>query len=243
MSEVAGRLSVLEGAKCLERHMGGLGLLLSGVPGVRRANVVILGGGVVGANACKMAVGLGANVFILDTSLSRLACLDDIFGQQITTLASSAGEIERSLAMADLVIGAVLIPGAATPKLIKREHLKKMKRGSVIVDVAVDQGGCCETTKATYHDNPAYEVDGVIHYCVANMPGGVSRTSTLALTNATIRYGLKIADLGIESASASDPGLLLGVNCYKGQLTCKEVAECFGLEYADLRSIPSFRTA
>jgi alanine dehydrogenase len=240
MSEVAGRLSIQEGAKCLEKHVGGIGLLLSGVPGVRRANVVILGGGVVGINACKMAVGLGANVFILDTSLSRLAYLDDIFGQQITTLASSSGEIERSLAMADLVIGAVLIPGAATPKLIKREHLKKMKHGSVIVDVAVDQGGCCETTKATYHDNPTYEVDGVIHYCVANMPGGVSHTSTLALTNATLHYGLKIADLGIEGACASDPGLLLGVNCYKGQLTCKEVAECFGLDYAHLRSILSF---
>ncbi|MDR1541927.1 MAG: alanine dehydrogenase [Clostridiales bacterium] len=237
MSEVAGRLSIQEGAKCLENHMGGIGLLLSGVPGVRRANVVILGGGVVGINACKMAVGLGANVFILDTSLNRLAYLDDIFGQQITTLYSSAGEIERAVAMADLVIGAVLIPGAATPKLIKREYLKGMKQGSVIVDVAVDQGGCCETTKATYHDNPTFVVDGVVHYCVANMPGGVSHTSTIALTNATLRYGLLIAEKGIEGASISNPGLMLGVNCYKGQLTCKEVAECFGLDYVDPSSL------
>ncbi|MDR1558085.1 MAG: alanine dehydrogenase [Clostridiales bacterium] len=237
MSEVAGRLSIQEGAKCLEKHLGGVGLLLGGVPGVRRANVVIIGGGVVGINACKMAVGLGANVFVLDNSLNRLAYLDDIFEQRITTLFSTAGAIERAVAMADLVIGAVLIPGAATPKLIKKEYLKRMKQGSVIVDVAVDQGGCCETTRATYHDNPTFVVDGVVHYCVANMPGGVSHTSTTALTNATLRYGLLIAGKGVDTAAKSNPGLMLGVNCYKGHLTCKEVAGTFGLDYTEPSSL------
>ncbi|MDR2650581.1 MAG: alanine dehydrogenase [Clostridiales bacterium] len=233
MSEVAGRLSVQEGAKCLENPMGGMGLLLGGVPGVRRANVVIIGGGVVGTNACKMAVGLGANVTILDNSLNRLAYLDDIFGQSVTTLYSTEAAVERELRAADLVIGAVLIPGAATPKLIKHDYLKLMKPGSVIVDVAVDQGGCCETTKPTYHDKPTFIIDGVVHYCVANMPGAVAQTSTLSLTNATIAYGLKIADKGLEGACREDPGLTLGVNCYRGKLTCGEVADCFGLCYSD----------
>lgn len=229
MSEVAGRLSIQEGAKCLEKPMGGMGLLLGGVPGSKRANVVIVGGGVVGTNACKMAVGLGANVTIMDNNLARLAYLDDIFGQRIQTLFSTPAAIENAVADADLVIGSVLIPGAAAPKLIKKDYLKKMKKGSVIVDVAVDQGGCCETTKATYHDAPTFVVDDVVHYCVANMPGAVARTSTFALTNATLPYGLAIAKNGLEKASSDDPGLKLGINCYQGKLVCKEVAQAFGL--------------
>ncbi|MDL2214007.1 alanine dehydrogenase [Clostridia bacterium OttesenSCG-928-O13] len=233
MSEVAGRLSTQEGAKYLEKPMGGRGVLLGGVPGTPRANVVILGGGVVGTNACKMAIGLGASVTILDTNLERLEYLDDIFGNKVTTMYSSAAAIAGILPSADLVIGAVLIPGAAAPKLVKKAHLKTMKPGCVIVDVAVDQGGCFETTHATYHDEPTFVVDGVVHYCVANMPGAVSNTSTIALTNATLRYGLKIANMGFEDAVKSDEGLMLGVNCYKGAMTCKEVAECFGLAYTD----------
>lgn len=234
MSEVAGRLSVQEGARCLGRPMGGMGLLMGGVPGVRRANVVIIGGGIVGTSACKMAIGLGARVTVLDSSLDRLAYLDDIFGAQIQTLYSTDTAIEQAVCQADLVIGAVLIPGAAAPKLIKKEYLPKMKKGSVIVDVAVDQGGCCETTKATYHDDPTFILDGVVHYCVANMPGAVAMTSTMALTNATIRYGLMIADLGLEQAVKKDALLAPGVNCYRGNLTCKEVADSFGLPHRDM---------
>lgn len=237
MSEVAGRLSVQEGAKYLERPMGGLGVLLGGVPGVPRAKVVIIGGGVVGTNACKMAVGLGADVTIIDKSIERLTYLDDLFGARIQTLYSQDATIERELYSADLVIGAVLIPGAAAPKLIKKKYLPGMKDGSVIVDVAVDQGGCCETTRATYHDDPVFVVDGVVHYCVANMPGAVSRTSAIALTNATISYGLQIADNGLENAVERSAGLFPGVNCYDGRLTCKEVAESLGMEYAGLSDI------
>jgi len=237
MSEVAGRLSIQEGAKYLERPMGGMGLLLGGVPGVPRAKVVILGGGVVGTNACKIAVGMGADVTILDKSLERLTYLDDIFGARIQTLYSQDATITQELHKADLVIGAVLIPGAAAPKLIKRAHLAGMKKGSVIVDVAVDQGGCCETTRATYHDDPIFVVDGVVHYCVANMPGAVSRTSTIALTNATIVYGLAIADMGLEAAAKKFAGLLPGINCYGGKLTCKEVADGFGMSYTDPASL------
>lgn len=237
MSEVAGRLSVQEGAKYLERPMGGLGVLLGGVPGVPRAKVVIIGGGVVGTNACKMAVGLGADVTILDKSLERLTYLDDLFGSRVQTLYSQDATIERELYAADLVIGSVLIPGAAAPKLIKRKYLPGMKTGSVIVDVAVDQGGCCETTRATYHDDPVFVVDGVVHYCVANMPGAVSRTSTIALTNATLAYGLEIADNGLEKAVRRSSGLLPGVNCYDGRLTCKEVAESLGMEYTDVEGL------
>ena len=233
MSEVAGRLSIQEGAKTLEKPMGGMGVLLAGVPGVQRAKVVILGGGVVGTNAAKMAIGLGADVTILDTNLPRLTYLDDIFGTNIQTMFSTEASIERELKTADLVIGAVLIPGAAAPKLIKKKHLAMMKEGSVIVDVAVDQGGCCETTKATYHDAPTFVIDGVVHYCVANMPGAVARTSTIALTNATLPYGSKIADIGIEAAAKDDPGLMLGINTYSGKITCREVAESLGYEYAD----------
>ena len=239
MSEIAGRLSIQEGAKCLEKPMGGMGVLLGGVPGVNSADVVIVGGGVVGTNACKIAVGMGANVTILDNNLDRLAYLDDIFGQRIRTLFSTGASIEKAVAGADLVIGAVLIPGAKAPKLVKREYLRNMKKGSVIVDVAVDQGGCCETTHTTYHDNPTFVVDDVVHYCVANMPGAVARTSTIALTNATLRYGLAIADNGLEKAIARDPLLASGVNCYQGKLTCREVADSFGVQHTDLAELLS----
>lgn len=237
MSEVAGKLSVQAGARCLEKIMGGRGMLLGGVPGVNKAEVVVLGAGTVGTSAMKMAIGLGANVTILDSNIDRLTYLDDIFGQKIQTLYSSQYNIEQALYKADLVIGAILIPGAAAKKLVRREHLKKMKPGSAIVDVAVDQGGCCETTKATYHDNPTFIVDGVVHYCVANMPGAVSQTSTFALTNATLSYGVKIADMGLESAVKTDDGLMLGINCYRGKLTCEEVARDFSMSYTDPKTI------
>ena len=237
MSQIAGRLSIQEGAKYLEKTFGGSGVLLSGVPGTPKANIVIIGGGSVGTNACKIAVGMGANVTILDISLPRLAYLDDIFGARIQTLVSTDTNIENAVREADLVIGSVLIPGKAAPKLMKRAYLKEMNPGSVIVDVAVDQGGCCETTKVTYHDDPIYEVDGIIHYCVGNMPGAVPRTSTIALTNATLRYGLAIAEHGLEEACRKNPVMVSGVNTYDGKLTCKNVADSFGMEYTDLTSL------
>ncbi len=237
MSQIAGRLSIQEGAKYLEKTFGGSGVLLSGVPGTPKANIVIIGGGSVGTNACKIAVGMGANVAILDISLPRLAYLDDIFGARIQTLVSTDTNIENAVKEADLVIGSVLIPGKAAPKLMKKAYLKEMKPGSVIVDVAVDQGGCCETTKVTYHDDPIYEVDGIIHYCVGNMPGAVPRTSTIALTNATLRYGLAIAEHGLEEACRKNPVMISGVNTYDGKLTCKNVAESFQMEYTDLQSL------
>lgn len=237
MSQIAGRLSVQEGAKYLEKTFGGSGVLLSGVPGTPKANIVIIGGGSVGTNACKIAVGMGANVTILDISLPRLAYLDDIFGARIQTLVSTDTNIENAVKEADLVIGSVLIPGKAAPKLMKKKYLKDMKPGSVIVDVAVDQGGCCETTKVTYHDDPIYEVDGIIHYCVGNMPGAVPRTSTIALTNATLRYGLALAEHGIEEACRRNPVMISGVNTYNGKLTCKNVADSFGIEYTPLESL------
>ena len=198
MSQIAGRLSIQEGAKYLEKPFGGSGMLLSGVPGTPKAKVVILGAGMVGTNACKIAVGMGADVSIVDINLERLAYLDDIFGARIQTLYSTDAAIEKELAAADLVVGSILIPGKAAPKVGKAAYLKNMKPGSVIVDVAVDQGGCFETTHVTYHDNPTYVVDGVVHYCVGNMPGAVPRTSTIALTNATLKYGLEIANKGLE---------------------------------------------
>ena len=231
MSEIAGRLSIQEGAKYLEKPFGGRGVLLGGVPGVKRGNVVIIGGGMVGLNACKMAVGLGANVTILDIDAERLAYLDDIFSSKITTLYSNKTNILNSIKEADLVVGAVLIPGAAAPKLIKKDDLSLMKKASVIVDVAIDQGGCFETSKPTYHDEPTYVVDGVVHYCVANMPGAVSLTSTLALTSNTLRYGLKIADLGLEKALKEDKNLLNGLNIYNGKCTNEAVAKSLGLPY------------
>jgi len=233
MSHIAGRLSVQEGAKYLEKTYGGRGVLLPGVPGVGKGNVVILGGGNVGTNACKMAVGMGARVTVLDINLDRLGYLDDIFGQQITTLYSSRGNVLAAIQNADLVVGAVLVPGAVAPKLIRKEDLKRMKPGAVIVDVAIDQGGNAETSHATTHDDPIYIVDGIVHYCVANMPGAVSRTSTQALVNATLPYGLQIANKGLEAACKADPGLMEGLNCYDGKCTYAGVAEAFGLEYTD----------
>lgn len=237
MSQIAGRLSVQEGAKYLEKPFGGFGVLLGGVPGTPKANVVILGAGSVGTNACKIAVGMGANVTIIDISLSRLAYLDDIFGARIQTLMSTDAAIEQAVSQADLVIGSVLIPGKAAPKLMKRAYLKNMKTGSVIVDVAVDQGGCCETTRVTYHDDPTYVVDGVVHYCVGNMPGAVPRTSTIALTNATLRYGLQIAGLGLEGACRENKVIYSSINTYNGIITCKNVAESFGLEYQEAEKV------
>lgn len=238
MSQIAGRLSIQEGAKYLEKTFGGEGVLLAGVPGTPKANVVILGGGSVGTNACKIAVGMGANVTIMDVNLERLAYLDDIFGARIQTLVSSDANIENAVKQADLVIGSVLIPGKAAPKLFKKAYLKEMKPGAVFVDVAVDQGGCGETTKVTYHDDPIYVVDGVVHYCVGNMPGAVPRTSTIALTNATLRYGLQIAGKGLEKACADNEVIYSAVNTYDGKLTCKNVADSFDCyEYVDVKSV------
>jgi alanine dehydrogenase len=237
MSEIAGRLSVQEGAKYLEKPFGGRGVLLGGVPGVQRGKVCVLGGGVVGMNAAKMAVGLGAQVVVLDVSSSRLAYLDDIFRGQLATLYATEGNIAASVAESDLVIGAVLVPGAKAPKLVRRDMLKTMKRRSVIVDVAVDQGGCIETTHPTTHDEPTFEVDGVLHYCVANMPGAVSLTSTLALTSSTLSYGLKIADLGLEEALRGSPDLREGLNVYAGKLTHPGVAAAFGLACAPVNTL------
>jgi len=237
MSQIAGRLSVQEGAKYLEKPFGGSGVLLSGVPGTAKGNVVILGAGAVGIGACKIAVGMGANVTIMDVNIDRLTYLDDIFGARIQTLVSTDAAIEAAVKDADLVIGAVLLPGKAAPKLMKREYLKNMKPGSLIVDVAVDQGGCCETTKLTYHDDPTYVVDGVVHYCVGNMPGAVPRTSTIALTNSTLNYGLQIANKGLEVACKENDVIYSAINTYGGKLTCEAVAESFGMEYTDIRTM------
>ncbi|WP_319562546.1 alanine dehydrogenase [Marispirochaeta sp.] len=233
MSEIAGRLSVQEGAKYLEKTFGGRGVLLGGVPGVERGKVAILGGGVVGLNACKIAVGMGAEVTLLDINTARLAYLDDIFQARITTLVSNERNIEKIARESDVIIGAVLIPGAKAPRLIRREHLKLMKKGAVLVDVAVDQGGCFETTRATFHDDPVYLVDDVIHYCVANMPGAVARTATLALTNATLNHGLNLADNGVEKACRESVPLQRGLNIYTGKCTHRGVAEAFGLDYTN----------
>ena len=236
MSQIAGRLSIQEGAKYLEKRFGGEGIVLAGVPGTPKANVVIMGGGSVGMNACKIAVGMGANVTILDINLKRLEELDNMFGGKIQTLVSSDSNIERVLKEADLVIGSVLIPGASTPKLFKRKYLSEMKNGSVFVDVAIDQGGCGESSHVTTHDDPVFIEEGVVHYCVGNMPGAVPRTSTIALTNATIRYGLQIAGKGLEEA-CKNPAIASGVNCYLGKLTNKNVAEAHGYEYTDLQDV------
>jgi alanine dehydrogenase len=229
MSEVAGRMAPQVGAYHLERFLGGRGLLLGGVPGVQAGEVVILGGGVVGINAAKIALGLGARVTILDISHSRLQYLDDIFAGRVQTLASNPGNIADVVQQADLLIGAVLIPGAKAPRLVTREMLATMKRGSVIVDVAVDQGGCVETIRPTTHDEPTYVVDGVVHYGVANMPGAVPHTSTTALSNQTLPYAIKLADQGL-AALESDKALLKGLNTHQGALTCKAVGEAFGME-------------
>jgi len=237
MSEVAGRMSVQVGATFLEKMNGGRGILLGGVPGVPAANVVIIGGGVVGTEAAKMAVGLGAKVTIIDRSLDRLRQLDDIFLSKVQTLASSPYAIEEAISHADLVIGAVLVVGAAAPKLVTRAMLKLIPQGAVLVDVAVDQGGCFETTHATTHSNPTYYEEGVLHYCVANMPGAVPRTSTFALTNATLPYALDLANKGFEKAIKDDSGLREGVNTYAGKLTYEAVATSQGLEYTPLETL------
>lgn len=231
MSEVAGRMAVQAGAKYLEKLFGGRGVLLGGVPGVSPAKVVILGGGVVGVNAAKMAAGLGAKVIILDTSLPRLRYLSDVMPANVQTIFSNRQNILEAISTADLVVGGVLLPGAKAPKLIRREDLKLMQPGSVIVDVAIDQGGCVETIKATTHENPVYTVDGIIHYGVANMPGGVPRTSTLALTNATFPYAFKLANKGWKAALKDDPALLKGLNVVDGKVTYQGVAEAFGMEH------------
>ena len=237
MSEVAGRMSVQVGATYLEKMNGGKGILLGGVPGVPAANVVIIGGGIVGTEAAKMAIGLGAHVTMIDRDLDRLRQLDDIFLSKIQTLASSRYQIQEAISHADLVIGAVLVVGAAAPKLITRDMLKDIPNGSVLVDVAVDQGGCFETTRATTHSNPTYYEEGVLHYCVANMPGAVPRTSTFALTNATLPYALNLANKGVEKAIQDDEGLAEGVNTFAGKLTYKAVAESQDLEYTSLDSL------
>jgi alanine dehydrogenase len=239
MSEVAGRMSVQAGAHYLEKAQGGSGTLLGGVPGVAPGKVLVIGGGVVGLNAAKMAMGLGADVTILDRSLNRLRELDDIFEGRLATVFSTAEAIEYYSSRADLVVGAVLVPGAAAPKLLNREHIKHMKPGSVLVDVAIDQGGCFETSKATTHQDPVYIIDDVVHYCVANMPGGVARTSTMALNNATLPFGLALANKGPKQAMLDDPHLMNGLNVHQGKVTYKAVVDALGktlnLEYMDAK--------
>jgi len=228
MSEVAGRMSVQVGAAYLEKERGGLGILLGGVPGVPPANVCVIGGGIVGTNAAKIALGMGAITSIIDLSLNRLRELDDIFNGRIYTLASNSYTIARAVQRADLVIGAVLIPGASAPKLVTKAMVEQMKPGAVIVDVAIDQGGCIETARPTTHSNPAYVVSGVVHYCVTNMPAAVPHTSTLALTNATFPYVMKLAQMGAEKAIRDDAGMREGVNTYRGHVTYAAVAESQG---------------
>ena len=225
MSEVAGRMAVQVGAQYLEAPTGGRGILLGGIPGVAPANVVIIGGGVVGHNACRMAVGLGANVTIIDRNLDRLRHLDDIYGNTVLTLASNVLTIRESVRTADLVIGAVLIPGASAPRLVRRDMIRSMKRGAVVVDVAIDQGGCFETSRPTTHTEPIYYVDDVLHYCVSNMPAAVPHTSTFGLTNATFPYLMQLATHGLEAACQRNPGLAEGVNTYRGHITYGAVAE------------------
>lgn len=238
MSQIAGRLSIQEGAKYLEKKFGGRGVLLAGVPGTPKAKVVIIGAGTVGSNACKIAVGMGADVTVIDINLKRLEMLDSLYGGRIQTLVSTATNIERAVIDADLVIGSVLIPGASAPKLFKEKYLKEMKPGAVFVDVAIDQGGCGETSVMTTHDDPIYVKDGIVHYCVGNMPGAVSRTSTIALTNATLRYGLQIARYGLAEACHRNEVIYSGINTYDGKLTYKNVADSFeGYQYTDIRTL------
>jgi alanine dehydrogenase len=237
MSEVAGRMSVHIGAYYLQKPNGGRGILLGSVPGVLPGDVVIIGGGVVGINAAKMAVGLGARVTILDNNLDRLRYLDDVFGGRVQTLASNRAHIADAVRHADVLVGGVLIPGAAAPKLVTRDMVKAMKKGSVIVDVAIDQGGCVEGVHPTTHSNPTFEVDGVIHYCVANMPGAVPRTSTIALTNATLPFTRILANLGFEKAIRENSGLAEGVNVLDGQITYKAVAESQNRQYTPLAEL------
>ncbi len=237
MSEVAGRLAPQTGSWALQKANGGSGVLMGGVPGVRPANVAIIGGGVVGAAAARVAVGMGANVTVLDRSIARLSYLDDVFMGRLTTQYSDKGAVEELLPRMDMVVGAVLIPGAAAPKLVSREQLSLLKPGSVLVDVAIDQGGCFETSKATTHKDPIYEVDGIVHYCVANMPGAVARTSTIALGNATMPFMLALANKGWKKACADDPNLLNGLNVHAGQLTYEAVGAALGIDTVDPKSL------
>ncbi|EUJ66011.1 alanine dehydrogenase [Listeria fleischmannii] len=244
MSEVAGRMATQIGAQFLQKIHGGMGVLLSGVPGVERSNVTIIGGGMAGTNAAKIAIGLGAKVTILDLNLHRLRELDDIFGNDVTTLMSNDFNIEESVKNSDLVIGAVLIPGAKAPKLVKEHMVKQMKPGSVLVDIAIDQGGIFETSdRVTTHDNPTYEKYGVVHYAVANMPGAVPRTSTMALTNATLQYGLKLANQGLIQAVTNDFHLYKGVNTFEGNVTYQAVARDLGYDYKELSALLNNTTA
>jgi alanine dehydrogenase len=237
MSEVAGRMAIQQGAKYLEMAQGGDGILLGGVPGVDPGLVVILGGGVVGINAAKMACGLGAKVYVLDKNLDRLRYLSDVMPSNCFLLMSHPATIRDLVARADVVVGAVLIPGAKAPKLITRDMLKTMKRGAVLVDVAIDQGGCFETSQPTTHSNPTFIVDGIVHYCVANMPGAVPKTSTLALTNATLPYALEIAGKGWMKAMRENPEIRAGANVVRGKVTCKGVADAFGMEYTPIEKL------
>ncbi len=237
MSEVAGRMSIQEGAKYLEKPMGGLGILLGGVPGVKPANVIVLGGGIVGTQAAKMAAGMGADVTIMDVNLNRLRQLDDIMAANVKTQYSSEYNIREAIKTADLVIGGVLIPGAKAPKLITKDMLATMKPGAVIVDVAIDQGGCFETSKPTTHAEPTYVVDGVVHYCVANMPGAVPYTSTLALTNATLPYAVQLANKGWQQACKDNADLRLGLNVVNGKVVYEGVSQAFGLDYTPVSEV------
>ncbi|MFC1877371.1 alanine dehydrogenase [Thermodesulfobacteriota bacterium] len=237
MSEVAGRMAIHEGAKYLEKTYNGKGILLGGVPGTEPGNVIVIGGGIVGTNAAKMACGMGAKVYLLDTNLERLRYLSDVMPKNCFPLMSNPAILRKLLKEADLVVGAVLIPGAVAPKLITREMLGYMKKGSVIVDVAIDQGGCFETSKATTHDDPIYEVDGIIHYCVANMPGAVSMTSTVALTNATLPYAIQLADNGYKIAALENPELAKGLNVVEGKVTYKGVADAFNLAFEPFEAV------
>lgn len=237
MSEVAGRMASQEGAKYLEKAQGGRGILLGGIPGVRPANVLVLGGGIVGVNAAKIAAGMGANTTIMDISMPRLRYLDDVMPHNVTTMFSSEANIRKMLPDVDMVIGAVLKPGAKAPHLISRDMLDLMQKGAVMVDVAIDQGGCFETSKPTTHDHPIYEVDDIIHYCVTNMPGAVPYTSTLGLTNVTLPYAVDIADKGWRRALDDDPELKMGLNIVKGDIVYRDVAEAFGLDHTDVEAV------
>jgi len=237
MSEVAGRMAIQQGAKYLEMAQGGLGILLGGVPGVDPGTVVVIGGGVVGTHAAKMACGLGAKVYVLDMSLDRLRYLSDVMPANCFLLFATPATLRDLITRADVVVGAVLVPGAKAPKLLTREMLKTMKKGSVIVDVAIDQGGCFETSKPTTHTDPIFTVEGVVHYCVANMPGAVAKTSTLALTNATLPYAVQIANKGWQRAMKENPEIKVGANVIKGKVTFKGVSDAFGLEYVPIDSL------
>lgn len=237
MSSIAGRLAVLEASKYIQKGFGGNGTLLSGVPGVPNGKVVIIGGGVVGLNAAQIAIGIGASVTLLDIDTARLAYIDQIFNMRIHTLYSQRKNLLEAISQADVIIGAILIPGAKAPKLIKKEDLAYIKKGSILVDVAIDQGGCFETSKPTTHSDPIYEIDGILHYCVANMPGAVAKTSTLALNDSTLSFGLAIANLGIREAALQNEGIMEGINIIDGRCTYKGVSDAFNISYTPIKSI------